>query len=237
MSYRNYYRKRNRYGNRQYRNRYGGPLIVYFVDGILLILSKVIYLLIRSVIHLLGWIWGKITGRKEADGYSATLETPFVDVFEADKIAETFKPVLEKSIEVPRPSYSRRPSMLTGAESNFYKVLVEIAKENNYVVQTKVRLEALIRVNFYVKNWFGLRNRIKSREMDFVLCEERDSNLNQILVIELDDSSHLRQDRAKRDENIDAILQEAGLPILHVPVATFYNPNDLLRQIKEKVGT
>ncbi|MDI6734149.1 MAG: DUF2726 domain-containing protein [Patescibacteria group bacterium] len=98
----------------------------------------------------------------------------------------------------------------------------------------KVRLEGLIGVRFYIENRWGLRNRIKSREIDFVLCEH-DSKLTPILIIELDDSSHQRKDRIERDQNLDRILNEAGWPILHVQAAYFYNPNDLLRQIREKL--
>jgi very-short-patch-repair endonuclease len=96
-----------------------------------------------------------------------------------------------------------------------------------------MRLESLVGVPFYAENWFGLRNRIKSREMDFVLFHK--DEFEPILVIELDDSSHQREDRIERDKNIDRILHEAGLPILHVPAAYSYDPLDLLRKIKEKI--
>lgn len=235
MYYRNN-RWRNNYRRKKYRNNYSEPALAYLVNGLILLLGKALYFLITTTISLFGWIWGKIRGQKEVDVYSEFSEVSSASIPNVDEISETFKPILDKNIEVPKPRYFRKRSLLTPAEDNFYKVLNEIAKENNYIVQTKVRLEGLIGVNFYTENWFGLRNRIKSREMDFVLCKKEDSSLDAILVIELDDSSHSRQDRVKRDENLNAILQEAGLPILHVPAANSYDSVSLSAQIKEKIG-
>lgn len=197
-----------------------------------MVLVRIIYFLVKSVVFVLTWAWNGVTKRKEIDVHSKSSEA----ISETDKIAEVFKPILDKNAEVPKPSYFKRHSMLTATESNFYKVLSEVAKENNYVIQTKVRLEGLVGVYFYAQNWFGLRNRIKSREMDFVICENKDFNLNPVLIIELDDVSHLREDRAIRDRNLDDILRRVRLPILHVPVSGSYDPIDLSRQIKERVG-
>lgn len=234
MYYKNNRWKRN-HSARGYKGGYNEPPIVYLAEAIFLIFVKIIYFLLKSIVFILAWAWGKIIGRKKADINSNSSEVVSGDFSEADKIAEVFKPILDKNIEVPKPTYFKKHSMLTIAESNFYRVLDDIAKENNYVIQTKVRLEGLVGVHFYAKNWFGLRNRIKSREMDFVICEKQAFNLYPILVIELDDSSHSREDRVARDKNLDDILRKAGLPILHMPVASSYNPVDLLRQIKEKI--
>lgn len=227
---------------RRYR-RYGGnnePPIVYLIGGILLVLSWLFYHLIGGLVSLVKWVWKTIKKPKKSEYDHKTYVFTPVEDDETTEINAITNPIPEsKSIEqkpIEKPKYFKKHSLLTPAEDNFYKVLEKIAQENSYIIQTKVRLEGLIGVDFYAENWWGLRNRIKSREMDFVLCEKRDSSLNPVLIIELDDSSHQRADRIERDKNLNHVLEEAGLPILHISTAYSYNPNDLLIQIKEKIG-
>ncbi len=232
--YRRYRRYKRWYPRKRYRYYNNDtPPIIYLVRGIVLVLSRITYFLVNDLVSFIRWVWWKIKKTKEFKGQQSY---DFVSV-EVNKETE---PIIESKLIEQKPTvtprYFKKRSLLSPAEDSFYKVLNEIAKENNYIIQTKVRLEGLIGVHFYTENWFGLRNRIKSREMDFVLCEKRDSSLDAILVIELDDSSHQRDDRRERDRNLDSILQEARLPILHVPASYSYNQIDLLRQIKEKVG-
>lgn len=147
-------------------------------------------------------------------------------------IAQGILPSVNEKVNTPLP-YKRKEHFLSVAETRFYEVLNKIAEENNFVVQCKVRLEALVRVPFYTKNRYGLRNRIKSREMNFVLCSKQ--NMKPLLIIELDDSSHQREDRIERDDFIDKALHDAGLPILHIKAQQNYDSNVLVTQILELI--
>jgi very-short-patch-repair endonuclease len=69
-------------------------------------------------------------------------------------------------------------------------------------------------------------NKIACKHVDFVLC---DKELNILLAIELDDSSHNRQDRKERDEIVNAAFRSAGLPLMREPAKHFYDI-DILRQ-------
>ena len=60
------------------------------------------------------------------------------------------------------------------------------------VVLAKVRLADLIEANERHPQWQANFNRIRSKHVDFVLC---DNWLRPLLAIELDDSSHKRIDR------------------------------------------
>jgi very-short-patch-repair endonuclease len=53
------------------------------------------------------------------------------------------------------------------------------------------------------------------------------------LVIELDDSSHLREDRQRRDGFVEAVLRAADAPLLRVrvPAQNRYDAAELARQI------
>ena len=55
-----------------------------------------------------------------------------------------------------------------------------------------------------------LHRRSRSKHVDFLLSDRQ--HVSPVLVIELDDSSHERQDVRERDREKDAILQAAGLP-------------------------
>jgi hypothetical protein len=52
-----------------------------------------------------------------------------------------------------------------------------------------------------------------------------------LLGIELDDSSHKRDDRQERDDFIDRVFQFAGLPLLRLPVQRDYNTREIAAQI------
>jgi hypothetical protein len=97
-----------------------------------------------------------------------------------------------------------------------------------------VRLEDLLWLPKYTRNRYGLRNRIKSRHVDFLLCDKE--NVKPIIVIELDDSFHSREDRVERDNFVDRALQGARLPILHVKVRDFYNKIDLENSIANAIN-
>lgn len=62
--------------------------------------------------------------------------------------------------------------------------------------------------------WQAAQNRIDRKHFDFVLVEP--ASTRPLLVVELDDKTHNRPDRRKRDGFVDAACAAAGLPILHV---------------------
>lgn len=58
-----------------------------------------------------------------------------------------------------------------------------------------------------------LLNKIQSKHVDFVICDEK---LNVLLILELDDSSHDTETRKQRDTFVDSVLTGSGYRILHV---------------------
>lgn len=51
-----------------------------------------------------------------------------------------------------------------------------------------------------------------SKHVDFVMCDQAMQVLG---IIELNDRTHLQQDRIERDEFIDAVLTNCGYRIVH----------------------
>ena len=74
------------------------------------------------------------------------------------------------------------------------------------------------------------QNKIDRRSVDFVLIDR--ATLRPIAAVELDDVTHRRPDRQKRDHEVDRLFAEAGLPLLHVPAAAAYDAAELRRQLE-----
>jgi very-short-patch-repair endonuclease len=134
---------------------------------------------------------------------------------------------LKLLIEGKRPSedinyaYESRRSLLTKAETTFYHALSQ-AVGDQYRVFSKVRMEDIIQVKRGLnrKEAYGLRSRIKSRHIDFVLCDPE--NLSIQVCVELDDRSHQRADRQKRDAFVNQAMEAAGVRLVRIPTSRSY---------------
>jgi very-short-patch-repair endonuclease len=68
-------------------------------------------------------------------------------------------------------------------------------------------------------------NKIDRKHVDFLLCDS--ASLKPVMGIELDDASHQRQDRIERDELVDKVFEQAGLPLRRAPARTAYTQQEL----------
>ena len=125
--------------------------------------------------------------------------------------------------------YKKEKALLTPAEHNFFsQVLARL--EGKYRVATKVRIADIVQPKSKSpKALYG----ITSKHADFVLCSRE--NFEPLLVIELDDSSHQRKDRKKRDVFVDKVYKSAKLPILHVKAKKTYDAEALVSEIEAKL--
>ena len=108
-----------------------------------------------------------------------------------------------------------KTKLLTPPEFAFFKALEPHAKEKSLLIFPKVRIADIINVaeKPYTTEWHTARNKIERKHVDFVLC---DKNTLQIqYIIELDDPSHERPDRKKRDIFVDQTMEKCGYKILH----------------------
>ncbi|HAU39284.1 MAG TPA: hypothetical protein DCX07_16425 [Phycisphaerales bacterium] len=129
--------------------------------------------------------------------------------------------------------FRRNKYFLSTAEQSFYGVLKH-AVAGQQDIFAKVRLLDLLWLPPQAKNKQRYRNLVQSKHVDFVLCDPK--SLQPLLAIELDDSSHGRDDRGKRDELVDKVLADAALPILHVPAKSAYDPRQLTAGIQQALG-
>lgn len=128
--------------------------------------------------------------------------------------------------------------LLSPAEASFYAALrialEHLGADHQPLVFAKVRLADILRPDragdsrsANQSRW----NRISQKHADFILCDP--GTTRPLLVIELDDVSHARADRAERDCFVNRACESARLPILHVRAAARYAPADLARRIRE----
>ena len=110
----------------------------------------------------------------------------------------------------------RRKFLLTKNEYWFYKSLKEIADKYNFAVLAKIRFADLVEVSAEAdkKEYMKYFGKIKSKHIDFILCKK--DNLYPELLIELNDSSHNKEDRIKRDDFVKKIAEKVGYKMVFV---------------------
>ncbi len=151
-------------------------------------------------------------GKGEAKGCLAF----FLQLFAGNKKEESKLP------------YRLKDNFLSPAELSFYHVLVSVL-QGKLVVLAKVRLVDIFYVTQKQQN-FSYFNRISQRHVDFLLC--RPKTMVPVLAIELDDASHKRPDRQKRDAFVDAVFAAVGLPLWHVPARRAYDAQEFATRLE-----
>ena len=124
---------------------------------------------------------------------------------------------------VYKPSY-----ILTRNEYSFYQKLVK-ELGGDYLLCPKVRLEDVIGVSNTVineKQRQMYRGYVKSRHVDFIVCDKK---LHVLCGIELDDSSHFSEDAKRSDAIKNEIFSCAGVKLLR----GYNNDEDLKKIVRE----
>lgn len=123
-------------------------------------------------------------------------------------------------------NYDKR-FLLTKAEANFYKYLVQVVDEKNYIIFPKVRIADIVKPKKglskkqYNKNFW----RTSSKHIDFLIVDKK--TYLPIICIELNDSSHNKKNRKDRDVLVDNIMESAEVPIVWIKAKRTYDLNHL----------
>lgn len=123
--------------------------------------------------------------------------------------------------------YEKKMYLLTQNELKFYKLLKSITDKNNLNLFSQVALYEIVRSKD-IKSF----NKVKSKTIDFVIT---DVNCKINICIELDDPTHIKQNRQKRDGFIDNLFKELNIKLIRIPVQSYYNLNELEYKIKESL--
>ena len=109
--------------------------------------------------------------------------------------------------------YEKKTYLLTQNELKFYKLLKNITDKNNLNLFCQVALYEIIKSK-NIKDF----NKIKSKTIDFVIT---DVNCKIKLCIELDDPTHIKENRQKRDEFVDNLFKELNIKLIRTPVQSY----------------
>ncbi len=142
-----------------------------------------------------------------------------------------FKEERRNDTEKTKPSTSYyQKSFMSAAEKNFYNILREL--ETKYKIVPQVNLASIIS-----KNNYTFQNEL-FRNIDFAIFTYDYSKL--LLLIELNDSTHNMAKRRKRDMKVQAILNDAGIPLMkfytNKPNERNYVLNRILNKIEKDIG-
>lgn len=120
--------------------------------------------------------------------------------------------------------YEPKESLISKSEQSYFEAIKASLPENYYVFP-QINLAAFI----YKSGDSQYRNEL-FRNVDFLIT---DSNFSPKIVIEINDPSHLSNDRRKRDEKVKKILEEAGIPLMKLWTSYGVNPKYIKERITE----
>ena len=115
--------------------------------------------------------------------------------------------------------YNKKDFLMSRTEGQFFNILKELLGYNYYIF-TQVHLSTILDHKIRGQNWRGAFSHINSKSVDYVIS---DKIFKPLLVIELDDISHEREDRKERDEIVEDILENTGIPFLRIKNNSYYD--------------
>ena len=140
----------------------------------------------------------------------------------------------EDCLSEDKKDYSQayqRKYIFSRNEKSEYRKLDAWAREYGFDVFPKMRLADIIEPRSK-DNYMSLFGKIKSKHVDFVVC---DQECRVKFIIELDDNSHNQQKRMERDDFVGQACRGAGYTVIHTRAITEEFLNGLLAQEKEAV--
>lgn len=112
----------------------------------------------------------------------------------------------------PFSRYKRQSHLITKIESESFNYLEPIVAQYGCRLFAQVRIADVISVSgSQGRSWWRAFTKISSKHVDFVVV---DSRFRILCCIEIDDVSHKRKDRKKRDAFVNKVFSSAGLTLL-----------------------
>ena len=133
----------------------------------------------------------------------------------------------------PKYRYQKKNFFMSKAEHECYKALIK-ALGDRFCIFAQVHLSTIVDHKIKGQSWKGAFSHINRKSVDFVLCEKE--YISPILAIELDDSSHERPDRQKRDCEVERILDDAGVSLLRIKNHGRFDPEVLNEKVNIKLS-
>lgn len=125
------------------------------------------------------------------------------------------------------PEYRRKSTIMTRPEADAFMLLRSLFGEK-YEIFPQIPLVAVI--DKITQNSY--RNEL-FRVIDFVVVDKQ--TFSPLILIELNDSSHMRADRQERDRKVREICSRAGLPLVTFTPAEFTDANLVKATVKKNM--
>ncbi len=122
-------------------------------------------------------------------------------------------------------SYEKKSRFLSGPEQELFYVLEDVLDGDKYAVFPQPALISVIQ-----KKSGGGFNSELFRVADFVIVDAETTE--PLLLIELNDKSHLRSDRAERDAKVAAICENADIDVLTIDIQDRLDAFFIKKQLK-----
>ena len=132
--------------------------------------------------------------------------------------------------EQTNKKYTKKESLLTDCEKYFYSVLNKNFNDNFNIIP-QVPLSAIISKEKEYKNEY--QNEL-NRIIDFGIFSK--TGFKPLLLIEINDKSHLQLSRKERDLKVKQICEEADLKIITFWTNCENTENYIVKRIKEVLG-
>lgn len=126
--------------------------------------------------------------------------------------------------------YKKKKYFLTLDEKELFLILQNLTVNSNYLVFPQLHLSTLLQVKDESNDLTGKFEWLNKLFVDFVIFDKQD--LQPKLVIELNDKTHLWDNRKARDQFVKKTLEENHIPFLAIETESLINGQ--ARQIVEE---
>jgi len=125
-----------------------------------------------------------------------------------------------------QPPYVLADHLFSPAERSFLGVLDHVLGKD-FRVMGKVRVADVLGIASCQTRsvWQKAFNQVSAKHFDFLLC--RPDDLQPVCAIELNDLSHKRSKRRRRDDFLQDACAAAGLPLVFFPAQRSYVPDEV----------
>ncbi|GAA3904409.1 hypothetical protein GCM10022228_13330 [Halomonas cibimaris] len=135
-----------------------------------------------------------------------------------------------------RARYQTRNYLFTRAEWRFARALQK-AVGDDWLLMGKVRIADVLAVEHDPRlprgEWLRAFSRISQKHVGYVLVDPESGRV--ACCIELDDATHGRRERIRRDAFVNAAFAQAGMPLLRIPTAKQYAVPVLQKKIRSAI--
>lgn len=202
-----YYRRKKYYSKKRYYKKKNSSQEIF---EILFFLFSLPFKAVNAIIRLITTIIEKQSSNSNNTTFNSSHETSNRKNREVVRNYETLSVQHEAE-----KRYEAKDAFITECEKKFFEAIRSVVGEN-YIVQPQINLASIVNKTTADK----YRNEL-FRNIDFGVF---DKDYKLLVLIEINDPSHDREDRRNRDDKVKKICNEANIPL--VTFWTKYGIND-----------